>query len=221
MSTAELFFEAIQQGKHETVANLVASEPDLANAHTAAGLSAVLLAAYYQKPEIAELLIEHGAKLTLFEAASVGHLETVKSILAADPDLVSAYAADGFYPLGLAAFFGHDDVVTFLLQQGADIQQSANNPQRVNALHAATANRHLAISRRLLEHGIDVNAVQQAGFTPLHAAAQNGQKEMVNLLLEYGANVDAQADDGQTALDIARTHNHPEVAYRLEAAGQS
>ena len=216
MSNADTFFEAIKQGKRQTVSDLLTSQPDLANAHTPEGLSAVLLAAYYQQPDIAKLIVEHGATLNLFEAASVGQLATVKAILGEHPDQINTYAPDGFFPLALAAFFGHADIVKFLLDQGADVQQAATNAQRVNALHAASANRHLNICRMLIDKGIDVNAKQEGGFTPLQEAAQNGQLELVELLLQHGADAAAKNDQGQTALDIARESNHPEVVKILE-----
>jgi uncharacterized protein len=221
MPNLETFIEAIKQGNRQTVSQLLSAQADLANAHTAEGLSAVLLATYYGQPEIARLIVEHGANLNIFEAAAVGQLDTVKSILSAQPDLVNSYAPDGFYPLGLAAFFGHTQIVSYLLDQGADVHQTARNTQRVNALHAASANQHLDICRMLIERGIDVNARQEGGFTPLQAAAQNGQIELIELLLEHGADASVQNDDGQTALDIARVHNHLDAAQRLENAMQT
>ncbi len=216
MTNLETFFDAVKQGNHPIVSELLAAEPDLANAHTPEGLSAALLATYYQQPAIARLIVEHGANLNLFEAASVGQLALVQSIVTAQPEMINAYAPDGFFPLALAAFFGHIDRVKFLLAQGADVHQTAANAQRVNALHAASANRHLDIARLLIEGGIDVNAVQEGGFTPLQAAAQNGQLELIELLLKHGANPSAKNDSGQTALDIARASNQSVVAERLE-----
>ena len=216
MSNANIFFEAIKQGNRQIVSDLLTSQPDLANARTPEGLSAVLLATYYSKPDIAKLIIQHGAGLNLFEAASVGELATVQSILAAHPDQINAYAPDGFFPLALAAFFGHADIVKFLLDQGANVHQAATNAQRVNALHAGSANRHLDICRMLIDKGIDVNAKQEDGFIPLQEAAQNGQLELVELLLAHGADVTAKNDKGQTALDIARESKHPEVVKVLE-----
>jgi ankyrin repeat protein len=216
MSNADSFFEAIKQGNRQSVSDLLTSQPDLANAHTPEGLSAVLLATYYQQPDIAKLIVEGGARLNLFEAASVGQLTTVQSILAKHPDQINAYAPDGFFPLALAAFFGHAEIVKFLLDHGADVQQASTNAQRVNALHAASANRHLDICRMPIDKGIDVNTKQEGGFTPLQEAAQNGQLELVELLLQHGADAATKNDKGQTALDIARESNQPEVVKILE-----
>lgn len=216
MTTSETFLDAVKQGDTDAVTSQLSVQPDLVNTLTAEGLSVVLLAAYYGQPKIAQLLVERGAALNLFEAATVGHLDTVKRILAGQPQQVNAYAPDGFFPLALAAFFGHAGVVDYLLAHGANVHQLATNAQRVNALHAASANKHLNICRVLIESGIDVNAAQEGGFTPLQAAAQNGQLELVELLLQHGANAKSTNKDGQTALDIARANNHDAVIKRLE-----
>jgi uncharacterized protein len=217
MSKAETLFEAIKKGDRQTVSDLLTVQPDLANARTPDGLSAVLLATYYGQSDIAKLIVEHGATLNLYEAASVGQLATVQSILAAQPDLINSYAPDGFFALGLAAFFGHTEIVAFLLDHGADVQQAATNAQRVNSLHAASANRHFEIARMLIERGIDVNAKQEGGFTPLQEAAQNGQLELVEFLLQRGADTEAKNDAGDTALDIARASGHAAVEKVLSA----
>lgn len=216
MTSTETFLDAVKQGDYEVVTSHLVAQPDLANSRTAEGLSAVLLATYYGQPKIARLLIDSGAVLNLFEAAAVGHLDTIQAILTAHPEQVNDYAQDGFFALALAAFFGHTEVVAYLLDHNADVHQAATNAQRVNSLHAASANRHFDICHMLIERGIDVNATQEGGFTPLQAAAQNGQLELVELLLQHGANAAAKNHEGHTALDIARANNHDAVVRRLE-----
>lgn len=50
--------------------------------------------------------------------------------------------------------------------------------------------------RRLLDEGMDVNAVAQGpkskGVTPLHLAAEGGHLELMDELLERGADIDAR-----------------------------
>jgi ankyrin repeat protein len=115
------------------------------------------------------------------------------------PESVNAYSTDGFYPLGLAAFFGHKEVVEYLLASGADVNQPAANDFKVAPLHAAVSNGNIEIVRMLLERGADVNARQQKGFTALMGAATAGRKDLVELLLTHGADPDAVSDDGQRA----------------------
>ena len=135
------------------------------------------------------------------------------------PALVNAYAQDGFQPLGLAAFFGNQAAVDYLLDRGAQVNSPSQNAMRVMPLHSAAASGQLEIARSLLAHGANPNSVQADGFVPLHAAAQNGQIEMVELLLSYGANLKIPTEDGKTALDFALENRHTRVANLLQERG--
>jgi uncharacterized protein len=216
MQSSEPFLEAVKAGEMEVVAELLDEDPDLLNARDPDGVSAVLLAIYYNQPKVTELLVERGAPLDIFEAAATGQLERVRVLVEAQPGEVNAYAPDGFQPLGLAAFFGHPDVAFFLLERGAEVDSPSHNPQKVRPLHSAVAAGQVEIARALVERGADVNAVQQGGFTPLHGAVQNGQVEMVQLLLDHGADSSARAADGRNALDFARDGGHDQVIEMLE-----
>jgi uncharacterized protein len=149
-------------------------------------------------------LLERASALDVFEAAALGRLERVRELVDADPAQARAFAADGFHPLGLAAFFGQPEVVRFLLERGADVNAVARNKQvRTTALQAAAASGDNESARILLEAGAEVNTAQPGGFTALHAAAANGNTELVELLLRHGADASARTDDGKTAADLA------------------
>jgi len=190
---------AIQKGDAATVRELIAEEPDLLTARTEQGVSLIMLSCYYRQPAIAAIFTDCGGFLDIFEASAIGDLERVRALLEQFPESIDAYSADGFYPLGLAAFFGHKEVVEYLLDAGANVNQQAANAFQVAPLHAAVSNGNINIVRMLLERGADVNARQQNGFTPLHGAAGAGRKDLVELLLTHGADPEAVSDDGRRA----------------------
>lgn len=215
----QALIEAVKEGNLALVTEMVARDPALVNTRAEGGASATLLATYYGHRDIASALIERGAQLDLFEACAVGQFRRVEALVEADPSLVNTYAPDGFFPLALAAFFGHEAIANYLLAKGADVHMAARNAQKVTALHAALAGPNPGIARTLVAHGADVNARQESGFTPLHEAAQNGDGAMVQFLLDQGADARARLDDGRTALDVALTHDRAEVVTLLHRRG--
>jgi ankyrin repeat protein len=216
--TTKKLLEAIRAGDKAGLEALLRAEPGLLGFTAPNGSSMMLLAAYYGHPELAEVLVRHGAKADVFEASALGDLETVRRLVRTDPKLVNAFAPDGFYPLGLAAFFGHRAIVVFLLKNGADVKAAARNAQKVTALHGAVARRDVEIVRMLLEAGADANARQERGFVPLHDAAANGNAALVEMLLKHGARTDAKADDGKTPGEMAADRGHKEIAEKLKTA---
>jgi ankyrin repeat protein len=214
------FFSAITAGDRAAVERRLAEEPSLASARREDGTSAVLVAAYVQRPEIARLLASKRADLTIFEAASVGDVERVRAIVDADPGAANAFAHDGFQPLGLAAFFGHAVVATLLLARGADPSAASRNEMRVTPLHSAVAAGHGPIARALIQAGAAVNVKQRHGWTPLHGAAERGDRELVLLLLDRDADPLATNDVGMTAAAYARSKGNEELARLIEARVQ-
>lgn len=196
-------FEVVRAGDATRLKALLAAEPDLVNTRNDRGHSPVLIAQYHHKHELVALLLAAGPDLDIFDAASVGRSDVVAAWLDRDPSLLNAYSADGFYPLGLAAFFGHPEAVRLLLARGADVAQVARNPMRVQPLHAAVGGRSAEAVRMLVDAGAPIDGRQQKGFTPLHAAVHQGNVELTTYLLAHGADPKLQNDDGQSAIGLA------------------
>jgi uncharacterized protein len=209
MKSDELI-EAVKKGDSARVGALLDEDHSLLSAKSG-NVSAILLALYHGHPEIAQLFVKRGAKLSFPEACAVGDAGALK-LLDRDPSLLNAYSEDGFPPIGLAVFFGHPELARALIERGADVNAAAKNPQRVAPVHAAATVRDYATMRLLLERGADPNARQQLGFTPFHSAASRGDVEMAKLLMEFRADPHVRTDDGKNAIDIAEKYSQPAFA---------
>ncbi len=213
--TSELF-EAIHGGDVERLRELLRLRPELAAARNEEGLSAVLCATYRGADELVAALLDANPALDVFDAAAVGRTRGLAELVDAEPSLASAWSADGFTPLHLAAYFGQRDAAELLLDRGAELDVIARSQSlRVAPLHSAAAGGHAEIVKLLVERGAEVDVRQQGGFTPLHSAAQNGDRPSVELLLERGADPAARNDDGASAADLARAAGHADLADRL------
>jgi ankyrin repeat protein len=175
-----------------------------------------MTAAYCRKAEIADFLCDKTGTLNIFEAAATGKINQVARHLARDPLLVNAYSCDGFQPLGLACFFGHDKTVDYLIKAGAVVNSPAQNSLGTTPIHSATSAGHVKIVLLLLHNNANPNAREHNGFTPLHIAAQNGQPQIIRSLLFNGADMTIPNKHGKLALDLAIEAGHVEAVAVLK-----
>ena len=91
------------------------------------------------------------------------------------------------------------------------------------ALIDAAEHGNIALVRRELSRGADVNAIHDDGWTPLDYAATRGRKKIIELLIARGADVNTKIEvgdyKGHTPLDGAIQWNHPETADLLRKHG--
>lgn len=205
----------------EAVGLMLQQHPEWLDARSPDGHRPVIIAAYYNAPEVLDLLAEATEHLTLFEAAAAGREDIVAARLRSAPAMVHGYSPDGFTALHLAAFFGHRDIVLSLIQHGADINAVATNPMHVTPLHSALAHHHTDIVQQLLLAGADVNSAQHGGWTPLHQAAKDGDLVLIRQLLQHGADARLTREDGMTPADLAREEGHHDAAQELERAAET
>jgi ankyrin repeat protein len=150
------------------------------------------------RPEAAEFLANHGARLDLEGAAGVGWLDAVKKFFNDDGSL-KANATKALMEAGFrwACEYGRTSVVKFLLQRGVDLGAQDRNGQ--TGLHWAAIGGHFETIQLLLERRAPLEVKNVYGGTVLDqacwAAVNTGPAidfvPIVEMLIAAGANVDA------------------------------
>jgi ankyrin repeat protein len=212
-------FDAVVSGDPARVKRYLTRNPDALDDRDEDGLSPVMRAQYEGKPEIVELLLDRGAAVGLHEAAALGRTDDLGRLVGRSSKRANGFSEDGFAPLHLAAYFGHEESAELLLDRGADIEARSRNRRlrAVTPLHSAVAGRRNDVARLLLDRGADPNAEQPGGWTPLHQAAASGNLELCKALVAYGAERMAMADDRSRPLDFAIEQRHYEIVDFLKS----
>jgi ankyrin repeat protein len=154
-------FASCMAGVRERVVELLAADRGLVNSYSHDGWTPLHLAAFFGRPEIAEVLLANGADVharstnamrnTPLHAAVAGKRSGVASVLLGHGAEVNVKQHGGWTPLHGAAQNDDFEVVRLLISLGADVQARADNNQ--TALDLALTKGHASIVQLLEEHG--------------------------------------------------------------------
>ncbi|RWS06564.1 26S proteasome non-ATPase regulatory subunit 10-like protein [Dinothrombium tinctorium] len=157
-----------------------------------------------------------GERSELHWACSQGDLRKAVDLIAkASVDPVDEL---GWTPLMIASSAGHLDIVSALIESGANVNACNNNGQ--TSLHYAVSKNHVRIASLLTEHGADINARDNYGMTPLHRAAAKGHLPIVELLVKCNKlDINVCDDLGNTPLHFASEEDRLDVCKLLLQSG--
>jgi ankyrin repeat protein len=144
------------------------------------------------------------------DAARNRDWEKVKTLLKANPELVSDKGSLGKTPLIYAVADDQKDVVETLVANKADVNMGDEHGD--SPLHwAATCGRE-EIARFLMMNKANVDVRNNNFQTPLHIAASDGRKDVAELLLNSNADVNAQDREYETPMHLAAGNGTPHPA---------
>jgi ankyrin repeat protein len=155
--------------------------------------TALMWAAAQRHPEVVKMLIDARADI---RARSLTYSQTVvgeQTQRAGREELNYSVLRGGATPLLFTARVGDVESARFLLEAGADANDS--QPDGVSALVLAAHSGNGHVAALLLEHGADPDAFG-SGYTALHAAVLRGDLSLVNALLARGANPNVRMAKG-------------------------
>jgi ankyrin repeat protein len=125
----------------------------------------------------------------VIKAAKQGDVASLGRFLDEQSELLNSRDKDGATALHHAAWKGHAEVATLLLERGADLtlQNEGNTHWGGTALHAAAHGNNRGVAEILIRHGADVNLRSCNGRTPLEETTIHNATAVARLLREHGA----------------------------------
>ncbi len=143
---------------------------------------------FYAKPST-------GADAKWFDAVKKGDLPTVKHMVANGQNLEAKDTGNlGQTALGWAAFIGYEDMVDYLINQGASLQVT-DKGDVYNVLKSAALGKNTSIVKKVYNlldasEGVDLNdqTRESDGETLIMVSASNNRLETVKYFLSKGAN---------------------------------
>ncbi|CAE7898755.1 unnamed protein product, partial [Symbiodinium sp. KB8] len=163
----------------------------------------------------------------LHSAAEGGHLETIKTLVAADPEGLFEDCRDencAFRPIDFAARAGHRDAVELLYslhQQHAELRSSMfSSVPSANVLYflALVEGGWVEAVRDCIEGG-RVTAKEWKEGSAMYLAASCGQVNVIDLLLEKGMDINRGNEFGDPPLQAAINAENMEVLKALLEKG--
>ncbi len=130
-------FEATAAGKADNVSYILKKDPEAVKRWSADGFTALHFAAFFNRPEIAAILLNQKAdtsavtknpmKVTPLHSAAAAHSGSIVRMLLENGAPPNARQEGGWTPLHEAAQIGDMDMVRSLLDHGADPQAKSND----------------------------------------------------------------------------------------------
>jgi 26S proteasome non-ATPase regulatory subunit 10 len=154
----------------------------------------------------------------IHKAAKDGDFETVKKLLEKDPKLLNSGNRLEQTPLLMASFSGHANIVLYLIEKGAKI----NQPDSFGAtpLHMAVLGGQPEIVELLISKGADVNIKSRNGKIPLQMAFEKDAPDIVEIFIKQGMPINSNINQyGRTLLHEAAIMGKLKIADFLIAKG--
>lgn len=183
-------YNAIKEGKLETLQKLVENNADILKAHTPVG-TVLHLAAESNQLEIVKWLLENGMNI---DEESPTYQDTA---------------------ITLAALNGHYEMVNYLLQQGATVNFETPHADK-DVLFAAIFSGNKEVVQLLIDHGVDTTIRYFERKDAEMMAKEQNQMEILKLIQEYNATLPANHIPRKISIHDNETSAHTAIRMAFE-----
>ncbi|MFH2001228.1 MAG: ankyrin repeat domain-containing protein [Planctomycetota bacterium] len=134
----------------------------------------------------------------IINAIEKSDLKKVQMLLKQDAGLLNKKSENGMTPLCFASYVGKGDIVSFLIETGADL--SIGDNENSQPIHNAAVGGHLDVVKQLLKAGACPEAQDDNGVIALHFALNYKHPEVAEYLIDKTKNLEIRNSNGWTAL---------------------
>ncbi|MCK5109938.1 MAG: ankyrin repeat domain-containing protein [Arcobacteraceae bacterium] len=186
-----LLFDAVDYGEDKIIKKVLSIDELNVNNKDISGETILHKKLVLENDNLAKILLKHKANPTITD-------DTGKSFL--------------FH----TALRGEDgmDLMDFAIKQGCDLNSKVRDNNSIlmelmfNLIKLPSEEKNktdglMAMAKKLLDHGININAINSFGETILFDAVRKNEKEAVTFLLENGMDVNHTNKEQETALSIS------------------
>ena len=194
-------------------------------------VTALIDAILWKSEGVVRILIDRGADVNLstvsfgsplITACATGRLEIVKLLIEKAADLHTTNVV-GHSALLVTASSRESklELFEYMIRQGFDPLQG--DERGCNCLHYAARAQKSDHIKWMLEHGSNINVIDNNGWSSLHwaVASTDDPAEVVKLLLERGSDKRIRDKQGRTAFDIAKIFKRTEDIAMLANDAQT
>lgn len=150
---------------------------------------------------------------SFFAIVRKGSITEAQTYMQLHPSCVNEVNQYGFSPIILACYNGNEPMVTFLLENKADLNYVS--PEGT-VLMAATVKGSDKMVELFLKNKANPDLSNSKGITALMYAVQFKNIKIINLLLQYGANKLLVDEEGRTAFEYAVFSQNEEIINLLK-----